>query len=187
MDIECLYDIENEMTYLIEDELVGIRTLREEDKERFYFLQKDAQVNRFIRSETPDADIEERFELLLKPWEQVEREFHGLIICVKPSDEINGIVWYRYFDKKHEIVEIGWKVHPDVAGRGVATTASKLLMTYLEDTFPIHKFIARCDSENKASERIMQKIDLRLEADMKANFKIGDEWRDEIRYGKVLD
>lgn len=172
--------------YLIEDEKVGLRSLLVVDRERFYFLQKDAMINRFIRASISDEDVDKRFQILLKPWSQTENEFHGLVLCENPSQLIQGLMWYQYKDKKHHIVEIGWKVHPDIEGNGYATRASILLMDYLKKNYPVHKFIARCDSENKASERIMQKIGMRLEVNAQANFKIGDEWRDETGYGLVV-
>jgi len=173
--------------YLIEDEVIGLRFLQQDDREQFDFLQKDTTVNRFIRSSISDEDVEKRFQLLLKPWDKVENEFHGLVLCEKPSEKINGLMWYCYRDKKHDIVEIGWKVHPDMEGKGYATRASLLLMKYLQDNYQVHKLIARCAATNKASERIMQKIGMRLEVNAKANFKIGDEWQDETGYGLVVD
>lgn len=173
--------------YLIEDAKVGLRFLRDADRERFYFLQQDEQINRFIRASIPNQDVEKRFQILLKPWQEIEREFHGLVLCEKPQNELQGLMWYQYRDKKHHIIEIGWKVHPDIEGNGYATRASILLMNYLKMNYPVHKFIARCDSENKASERIMQKIGMRLEVNAQANFKIGDEWRNEIGYGLVVE
>ena len=173
--------------YLIEEDKVGLRFLQENDREPFYFLQKDATVNRFIRASISDEDIDKRFQTLLAPWNQIEKEFHGLVLCEKPSTQLNGLMWYCHRDKKHDIIEIGWKVHPDMEGKGYATRAAVLLMDYLKANYKVHKFIARCDSENKGSERIMQKIGMRLEVNAHANFKIGEEWRDEIGYGVVVE
>lgn len=176
-----------ESKFLIEDDEVGLRGLRLEDRERFEFLQKDSGINRFIRASTPDEDVEKRFRLLLKPWSEKEDQFHGLVICEKPFDVIQGLMWYCYRNKQLQILEIGWKLHPDLEGRGYATRAAFLLMDYLKCGRQIHKFIARCDSENKASERIMQKLGMRLEVRAQANFKIGNEWRDETGYGLIVD
>jgi len=174
------------LDYLIEDESIGLRHLRQDDRERFYFLQKDPNVNRFIRASISDEEVEKRFQILLNEWDQTENEFYGLVLCEKPLIQINGLLWFCLRDKKHSIIEIGWKVHPEVEGNGYATKAAKLLMQYLQENYSVHKFMARCDSENKASERIMYKLGMRLEVNAKANFKIGDDWRDETGYGLVV-
>jgi len=156
------------------------------DRERFFYLQQNAEINRYIRIPQPDSEVEVFFQALVSPWTKKDNAWHGFALRLPNKSELSGLIFYRYRDKKHEIVEIGWKLHPQISGQGLATDAAQLLMEYLKESISVHKFFAHCDAENRASERIMQKIGMQKEGLFKSNFKIGDEWCDELVYGLVV-
>ena len=131
--------------------------------------------------------VETFFTALIKPWDQQDHAWHGLGLREKNSTALCGLVFYRYKNKYAEVLELGCKLNPNVWGKGYATAGARLLMQYLSQNFPAHKYVAFCDSENGASERIMQKLGMQKEGYFKSDYKIGDEWRDDLAYGLVCE
>lgn len=172
---------------LIQNDLIGLRYVQEEDRKLFFYLQQDIEINRYIKVPPSDAFVEKFFQTLSKPWEEEDQEYHGFVIFDLVKNTFLGLVFYRYRDKDSDVIEIGWKMHPENSGRGIATEASRLMMDYLSSNYFVHKYVAHCDAENGASERIMQKLGMQKEGLFLSNFKIGEEWRDEFAYGMVCE
>jgi RimJ/RimL family protein N-acetyltransferase len=173
--------------FLVENDQIGLSPVLPSDRERFFYLQQDPDINRYIRVPEPDEMVETFLTALIKPWDQQEHAWHGLGLREKNSAALCGLIFYRYKNKFAEVLELGWKLHPDVWGKGYATAGARLMMQYLSENYPVHKYVAFCDSENGASERIMQKLGMHKEGYFKADYKIGDEWRDDLAYGLVCD
>ncbi len=171
---------------VMQSEELGLRLVHESDRVKFFFIEQDVTTNQYIKTPKPEPEIEEFFVKLQSTWSEGDSDWHGLAVVDVETNEFQGMSFYRYRDKASLIVEIGWKLHPDAAGRGVATAGARMLLKYLQELYPVHKFVAHCDADNLASERIMQKLGMQKEGDFKLNFKIADTWRDEFAYGKVL-
>lgn len=62
-----------------------------------------------------------------------------------------------------DFVEFGWHVHPDLQGQGYATEAAAAVRTTLEQNRLTDHPIAIIHPENRASQRVAEKIGLRLE------------------------
>ena len=60
--------------------------------------------------------------------------------------------------------EIGWILHRDYWGQGLAFEMGKRLLTLGFDELNLHRIIAVCDAENEASYRLMEKLGMRREA-----------------------
>ncbi len=59
--------------------------------------------------------------------------------------------------------EIGWIVRRDLWNRGLCTQMGRALLAFGFDGLNLHRIIARCDAENTASLRVMEKIGMRKE------------------------
>ncbi|NNC96498.1 MAG: GNAT family N-acetyltransferase [Gammaproteobacteria bacterium] len=173
--------------FLIKNEQIGLSAISESDRPRFFYLQQDVEINKYIRVPQADPEVEKFFQALIRPWSEEENAWHGFGVRRLDDDDLMGLAFYRYKNKLAEVLEIGWKMHPDVWGKGLATHAATLLMRHLSSKYPVHKYVAYCDAGNAASERIMQKLGMQKEGHFKSDFKIGDEWRDDVAYGLVLD
>ncbi len=58
--------------------------------------------------------------------------------------------------------DIGWILHKDFRGRGFATEAAAALKEFAFTKLHLPEIYAQCDSENKASFRVMQNIGMEL-------------------------
>ena len=76
--------------------------------------------------------------------------------------------------------EIGFILHPDVWGQGIATEALRLV---LERAFGVHgldKILADVDPRNDASLKLLTKLGFREVGRRKKTLLVGDQWCDSV-------
>ena len=95
---------------------------------------------------------------------QYQLKGHGLfaIIC-PPSERVIGYCGYYFqeIDSMSEI-EIGYRLHPDFWGRGIATESAALVRDYGFANLRSPRFISIIEPENIRSIRVAQKIGMTL-------------------------
>jgi len=81
--------------------------------------------------------------------------------------------------------EIGYAVHPDRWGRGIASAAARELVRKAFAEFGRHRVFGTCDPRNEASAAVMRKIGMRYEGRMRGTLLIRDGWRDSDLYAII--
>ncbi len=76
--------------------------------------------------------------------------------------------------------ELGWSLHPDAQGRGFATEAAREMLRIGFDELGLHRIVAGCDSRNTGSLRVMDRLDMRREAEFVDYKYFKGEWANEI-------
>ena len=84
-------------------------------------------------------------------------------------------------------VELGWGVHPASWGRGFATEAARAVMRWLFDGRGVDRVFARCNAENAASWRVMEKLGMQREACLRQHRLLRGQRYDELIYGILRD
>ena len=78
--------------------------------------------------------------------------------------------------------EIGWSIHPDVQGRGLATEGAAEMLRLGFDELGLHRIEAGADPRNVASIRVMEQLGMRREAlFVESEFSKG-EWASDVIY-----
>jgi ribosomal-protein-alanine N-acetyltransferase len=78
--------------------------------------------------------------------------------------------------------EIGYIIHPDLWGRGIATSAAIRLLEFGFVKHGLHRIFATCDPRNVASGKVLQKLGMLYEGRLRENIRIRDGWRDSDLY-----
>ena len=81
--------------------------------------------------------------------------------------------------------ELGWALHPDVAGRGLATEAARILLEIAFDHFKVHRVFANVDARNMPSRALCERLGLRLETHAQQDFWSKGEWTDSTLYAML--
>ena len=76
--------------------------------------------------------------------------------------------------------EIGFIVHPDVHGQGYGTEGMRELMRIGFEEGGLERIFGTCDARNIASRRLMERLGLRVESDLKQNSFIKGERVDDL-------
>ena len=76
--------------------------------------------------------------------------------------------------------EIGWSLHPDAHGRGLATEGARSMLRLGFEELGLHRITAGCDPRNVASLRVMERLGMRREAEFVESWFLKGEWVGEI-------
>jgi RimJ/RimL family protein N-acetyltransferase len=86
---------------------------------------------------------------------------------------------------EHRGGEIGYIVHPDFQGRGLATEGARAMLQIGFETMGMHRIIARIDARNAGSARVLSRLGMRREALLLQNEWFKGEWGDEADYAML--
>ena len=82
--------------------------------------------------------------------------------------------------REHRQGEIGYILHPDYHGRGLATEAAEVMLRLGFEDLGLHRVIGRLDGRNLASARVLERLGMRREAHFVENEIVKGERTDEI-------
>lgn len=107
----------------------------------------------------PNDTIEDTKGFILyaeEEWRKDEPAFWECAI-IMDNKHIGGISLYP--EKADQTTaELGWTVNKKYWKQGICTEAAEALIKCAAETKGIKRFIAHCDSENKASRTVMEKL-----------------------------
>lgn len=115
------------------------------------------------------------------------REIFDVAITLKPKREVVGGVGIRVTDRDNLTGELGYTLHPDFWGYGIATEASYAMLEAGFNMLGLQRIVAHCDQRNKASARVMERLGMRREGVFRASKHIQGEWRDEYLYAMLAE
>ncbi|MEI5582820.1 MULTISPECIES: GNAT family N-acetyltransferase [unclassified Agromyces] len=101
------------------------------------------------------------------------------------ADRVIGDVMLRVSSAEDARLEIGWVVHPDFQGRGLAAEAAAAALDLAFGRLVAHRVEARLDPRNAASARLCERLGLRLEGTLRDAEWDDGEWQDSAVYGML--
>ena len=92
-------------------------------------------------------------------------------------------------DQAHEVqADIGWTLHPDFTGRGLATEAVREVLRICFEDLALRRVTAECFSANEASWRLMERLGMRREVHtLRDSLHRSGEWLDGLGYALLAD
>jgi ribosomal-protein-alanine N-acetyltransferase len=87
-----------------------------------------------------------------------------------------------YFGQSSGSIAIGYAIEPSEHGKGYGTEALQLMVDYLFLAKEINRIQANTDPENKASQRILEKVGFKKEGVSRKSSFVRGQWRDEHHY-----
>jgi ribosomal-protein-alanine N-acetyltransferase len=85
------------------------------------------------------------------------------------------------------IADLGYFLLKPYWGKGYASEATALLLRYCFTVLKLHKVMASCDAENRASEKVMVRCGMEREAYRKKHHFLNGEWRDRVEYAVLSE
>lgn len=148
------------MEHIITTDRLRIRPIEERDAEAVHAYAGDRSITMmmFLPKETPEET--RRFvDSSVQQWtlsEPIDREY----VVEWNGDIIGGVNLERC--ESASDYEMGWIIRTDCRGRGFATEAAAALIACAFGSLRAERVIAHCDARNAPSERVMQKLGMRL-------------------------
>ena len=160
------------MKILIETERLLLRKITLDDKEDLFKLHSHPDVQ--IYTGEPVVESIEEIEKAIRTRidDYVKYGFGRWATFLKNGMQFVGWAGLAYLPEFDEI-DLGYRFLPEYWGLGIATEASRAILTYGFDSHKIRKIIAIALKENKASIRVMEKVG--MEFDKFSPYELGSE------------
>jgi RimJ/RimL family protein N-acetyltransferase len=166
--------------YAAETERMRLRPYRFDDLDAFHDLHSREEVARYLPWETRDAAASRR---ALGRHQQMRLAEDGDGISLAAEDKETGrlvgelVLILR--SRVHRGGEIGYVLHPDFQGRGLATEGAAHLLAIAFGPLDLRRVVARLDARNVASAAVLRRLGMRHEAHLVQNELFKGEWSDE--------
>jgi len=160
-----------------------LRRLRMEDGEEIFAYARDPQMTPFVFWE-PHRTLEDTREYLQRtlqgyaagfpPVWGIQHLADGVIIGSGAFHDVNAM---------HLRGEIGYALARKYWNQGIMTEAVRAIIEYGFMPLRLNRIEARCDVENTASRRVMEKAGMKFEGVLRQNIILHGRARDARMYG----
>jgi RimJ/RimL family protein N-acetyltransferase len=160
-----------------------LRDFRPTDFRAVQLYAADTAVVRFMLW-GPNSDAETRafLQRAAQRARATPRTHWELAVTDADTGDLVGGAAVRIDDAAHESGSMGYVIRRDRWGRGYATEAARAVLGLGFERLGLHRIEARCVPENVASERVLQKLGMRLEGRLRENYRIRGAWCDSMVY-----
>jgi RimJ/RimL family protein N-acetyltransferase len=170
--------------YPVRTERLDLRPFTDDDFAALYAYHSRQDVTRYLyfgpRDEagTREALAQKRQRTALRArWDAL-----NLAVVVRETGALVGDVLLIWTNAEHRQGEVGYVFHPDHAGRGYATEATRAMLRLGFDDLGLHRIVGRLDARNTASAGVLEGLGMRREAHLRENERVKGEWCDELVY-----
>ena len=167
----------------LRSERLCLREVHDDDAPALFAIHSDPQVMRYwsypawtepAQAERKVADIQrQRRELDILVW----------AIADSGTDRLIGTSAAFAIDLTQGRAEIGYSLHRDWHGRGLASEALRLILRYLFDELGLRRIEADADPRNEASWRLLERLGFVREGLLRERWHVNGELCDTAFYG----
>ena len=171
----------------LETERLILREIKPEDLEAMHsYASKPENIIYMMWGPNTKEQTQEFINMAIQQNNESPRaNYHFSIIL---NDTLIGACSIEINDNE---AELGWLLHRNHWKNGYATEVGKELLRFGFDELSLHRIIARCDSENIGSYKVMERLHMRREGlflDSRPAHKLSDrKYGDELRYAILKD
>ena len=102
------------------------------------------------------------------------------------NHQLIGGVAFRQVWLSPPAMEVGWVLHPDLAGQGFATESLKGLIEYLSEAFTeVSRFEARVGSQDQGAKKVLERLGFVSEGTLRGGFDPAGQATDSIMFGML--
>ena len=169
-----------------DDDLVRLRPVEERDLDALGRIDTDPAVSEpFEWRGFRDPRARRR------RWEQdgYLGDEDSLLVVGLPDGTFAGIVVWRWIVSSGPpgCVQIGILLFPEHRGRGLGTTAQRLLADYLFSTTAANRLEATTEIDNVAEHRALERAGFVREGMLRGRGFVRGQWRDGYMYARLRD
>jgi RimJ/RimL family protein N-acetyltransferase len=166
----------------IELDAITLRPFQSDDYDDFCAYRSLAEPARYVRW-SPDDPAKVRRAAFTKRRRATRIAAPGDILAPAIADRATGRIvgelMLRWIDNEHRQGEVGFGLHPDFQGRGIARTAAVEMLRIGFDILGLHRIYGGCDPRNAPSAGLMRRLGMREEATLHEVEYLKGEWVDE--------
>jgi len=170
--------------YPIRTERLDLHPVTLDDFEAIHAYRHRPEVSRYLYSEPFDKAASRDFVASRSTRTTLRESGDGLqlAVVVRDSGTLIGDVTFVWKSSAHRQGRIGYVFHPDHAGHGYATEASRALLKLGFEELRLHRIQAELNGRNTASARLLERLGIRREGHLRESAFLDGEWSDEVIY-----
>jgi ribosomal-protein-alanine N-acetyltransferase len=166
---------------------VRLRGPRTGDADALFALFADPDVMRYwsrppmtARSEAEGliAEIEDAF---------AQRTMLNWMLTTRSDDAVIGTCTLFRFEPRHRRAEVGYALHSDHWGRGLAAEAATLVLDWAFRALGLHRVEADIDPRNEGSRKLLERLGFVSEGLLRQRYFVGNEVSDTELFGLLAD
>ncbi|MFD2168332.1 GNAT family N-acetyltransferase [Thalassotalea euphylliae] len=161
-----------------------VRPMTTKDFTYFHAMQTSEQLMTYVGELLNDDDIRTKFDARCGCFSEYQQWF-TLLVFELDTQAFVGSIGFHLADLHSYRVEVGFVVMPNAQGKGVTTEVAQPLLDFIFLKLNAKKVIALCSTDNISSQRVLDKLGMRQEGLLRADFRIGNSWQDSYTYGLV--
>jgi ribosomal-protein-alanine N-acetyltransferase len=146
---------------VLENERLLLRKIELEDSEVLFQYVTDPLVKRHMSFQPDTLLFPERLYRYYEESYTSLRDLHFAVI-LKETMEMVGICSLQQWSAQNGKAQLGYLVSPSFWNLGIATEAAGLVLHFGVEVLGLNEVEARCEADNPASERVLQKLGLSL-------------------------
>jgi len=152
------------MAVVYETSRLVVRDLDDADADALYDLHRHDEVMRWLAGPPSTGPDEERRRLA--HWQEQHRDGFGFFgVAERDTGRVIGVQILKPFDDLPH-VDLGWRLHPDVWGRGYATESACGAVGYAFDTLGLDEVAAATLPDNDRSRKVMERLGMTYAGDV---------------------
>lgn len=143
-----------------------LRRWQARDRAPFAAMCADPEVMRFIGSGNIMTEEQVAADIATYEASWKANGFGQFAVELRQTGQFIGFAGlgdHTLLPRYASFTEIGWRISRNVWGKGYATEAAKAAMDFGVDNCGLSDIVSVCQTENIASERIMQTLGLKLD------------------------
>lgn len=160
---------------------VRLREFRADDLDDVHAIDGDERVTRWLSFDSRSREQSQRgLEGILERARNEPRTEYYLAITTRDDDLVVGFV--RLGLDGVQAGKLGFAVHADHWGRGIATDAVRTLTDFGFHTLGLHRVSAAIGPENDASVAVAKRLGMTYEGRIRHHVHTNGDWRDSLLY-----
>lgn len=167
----------------VESERLTLRQYRMDDFDAVHSYASLPNFSQYdVWGPNSEQETKEFLERSIQSWEKDPVYRFVYAVTMKPNDKaIGGCGLYRE-GQSSNVAFIGYSIHPDYQGKGIATELSRLLIDFGFNQLNLMVIYATCDTRNTASYKVMEKVGMSRVALIEKDKEVRGALRDSYRY-----
>ena len=176
MKKEMIYRLFSRIPTIRTERLI-LRAMKVSDAEDMFDYARNEEVSRYL-TWSPHPNLAHTREYLTYIGQRYRTgDFYDWAIEDAESRRMIGTCGFTCFDFASDAAEIGYVLHPDLRGRGLATEAVRAVLAFGFDELALHRISARYMIENERSRRLMERVGMTFEGVARESEKIKGAYR----------
>jgi [ribosomal protein S5]-alanine N-acetyltransferase len=166
-----------------------LREFEESDYGAMLSYQSDERYRRYYPGVTPEQQAENTRKLLqsqLDARREQPRTGYQLVIALRGDRRMLGNVGVRVKRAGDTEGDMGCELAPRYWNRGYATEATEAMLTFGFEHLGLHRIWASTMAPNTGARRVLEKLGMTLEGELRETTLLADGWANSVIYG-ILD